>query len=110
MAITVPTNEPLDLLSQIKTDISEQRLQEWELDSDGDMTLSNAEYRAKAWFRPYVKDGKLVFGIIPANEPKMTQSLFAHYHGRLLGTLLEHYPLLASETMTSSIVNKFYDL
>ncbi|HEY4318612.1 MAG TPA: hypothetical protein VGN04_13510 [Herbaspirillum sp.] len=110
MAITVPTTAPLDLLLQIKSDIAAQQTDEWVWDADGDITLSEAEYRGKAWFRPYVKEGKLVFGIIPATEPKMTPALFAYYHGRLLQTLLERYQNLAGETMTSSLVSKFYDL
>jgi hypothetical protein len=110
MAITVPTTEPLDLLLQIKRDIVAQQTDEWVWDADGDITLNDADYRSKAWFRPYVKEGKLVFGIIPASEPKMTPALSAHYHGRLLETLLGRYANLVGETMTSSIVSKFYDL
>ena len=110
MAITVPTNAPLELLLQIKADITQQRTDEWIWDTDGDITLVDDEYRSKAWFRPYVKFGKLVFGIIPAIEPKMTPALSAYYHGRLLETLLGRYPNEIGETMTSSIVSKFYDL
>jgi hypothetical protein len=110
MAITVPTTVPLDLLLEIKKDITTLQTDEWMCDGDGDFTLSDPEWNNKAWFRPYVKEGKLVFGIIPASEPKMSTSLFAYYHGRLLETLMGRYPHMASEMQTCSVVSKFYDL
>ena len=51
-----------------------------------------------------------MFGIIPSTAPKMTRPIFAYYHGRLQETLLGRYSDLASETSTSSISNKFFDL
>jgi hypothetical protein len=110
MAITVPSNDPLELLLQIKKDMTEAEASEWKCDTDGDITLSDPQWHGKAWFRPYVKDAKLVFGIIPASEPKMNTTLFAFYHGRLLETLMGRYPHLITETWTSAITNKFYDL
>jgi hypothetical protein len=110
MAITVPTTTPLDLLLEIKADITGRRTDEWECDLDGDITLSSPEYRHKAWFRAYVKEDKLVFGIIPASQPRMSPALSAYYHGRLLETLLGRYSHVVGETMTSSVVSKFYDM
>lgn len=110
MAITVPTTAPLELIEQIKADIQSHLSDTWVWDAEGDMTLSDPEWHSKAWFRPHVKESKLVFSIIPASEPKMTAKLSAYFHGRLLEFLLLNYPDLASETSTSSIVSKFYDL
>jgi hypothetical protein len=110
MAITVPNSAPLDLLLQIKKDIMTHATDEWVCDGEGDLTLSDPQWNNKAWFRPYVKEGKLVFGIIPAIEPKMNTPLFAYYHGRLLETLMGRYPHMACETQTSSVISKFYDL
>jgi hypothetical protein len=110
MAITVPSKAPLYLLLQIKQDITSRRTDEWVCDQDGDLTLSDPQWNNKAWFRPHVKEAKLVFGIIPAIEPKMSTALFAFYHGRLLETLLGRYQHLAGEASTSVIASKFYDL
>lgn len=110
MAITVLTSYPQDLLVQIKRDVAAQRTNEWHCDAEGDFTLADPQWHRKAWFRPYVKDGKLVFGIIPSTDPKMSSALFAAYHGRLLETLLGRYSHLVSETSTSTIASKFYDL
>jgi hypothetical protein len=110
MAITVPTSYPKELLIRIKKDVAARQTDEWHCDADGDFTLADPQWHGKAWFRPYVKDGKLVFGIIPSTDPKMTNALFAAYHGRLLETLLGRYSHLFSETSTSDLADKFYDL
>jgi hypothetical protein len=110
MAITVPTNAPLYLLLQIKKDITSKQTAEWICDQDGDLTLSDPQWNNKAWFRPHVKETKLVFGIIPAMEPKMSPALFAFYHGRMLETLMGRYQHLVGETSTCAFASKFYDL
>lgn len=72
--------------------------------------MTYEKYRSKAWFRSYVKFGKLLFGIITVIEPKMTPASSAHYHDRLLETLLGRYLSEIGETTTYSIVSTFYDL
>lgn len=110
MAITVLTSAPQELLEKIRSDVSLHQNSEWQADSDGDFTLADPKWRDKAWFRAYVKDRKLVFGIIPSSNPGMTSNLFASYHGQLLSMLLANYDHMFSEASTSPITNKFFDL
>jgi hypothetical protein len=60
------------------------------LDKDGDLTHAPEQWRNKAWFRPSVEAGVLVFRILGQQSVAMTTEVYAIYHGQLIEMLLAH--------------------
>jgi hypothetical protein len=65
MAVVVKTENPISLLSAIKKAIDQDDIQTWSYDADGDFTHTADQWIRRAWFRPIVREGRLVFNIIP---------------------------------------------
>jgi hypothetical protein len=90
MAITVFTPEPEALLSNVKKQIADKKIQTWLVDEDGDFTHTPPQWKRKAWLRPKVFSDRLVFRIFPPEKTKMSSEIYAVYHGRFIEMLLAH--------------------
>ena len=93
MAIIVTTEKPRALLKSIKAQIDAGDIETWIYDSDGDFTHAPKQWIQKAWLRPSVETGELVFRIISPANTKMSRTVYAVYHGRFIEMLLTHFDL-----------------
>jgi hypothetical protein len=91
MAVTVYTDDPKHLLSELKKAIQEKKIVTWRVDEDGDFTHEPEQWRYKAWLRPSIRDGKLVFTTIKRKDEKTSRLVYAIYHGRFIEMLLTHF-------------------
>jgi hypothetical protein len=91
MAIRVQTQRPKGLLASLRSAIRAGSLDSWEVDDDGDLTLTQVQWRSKAWMRPRVSDGRLTFNIIAPLNTALSTRAYAVFHARLVQTLLEDF-------------------
>ena len=102
MAVTILTKNPADLLAAIRKEFRDGNIETWTEDRDGDFTHVPKQWKWKAWFRPSVDDGSLVFYILGPSEAKMTTVDYAVYHGRFIEMLLSHFDAKISEVRASA--------
>ena len=94
--IKIFTNTPNDLLVQIKKAIDERHVVTWSYDKDGDFTHTPDQWSGKAWLRPSVVDGALLFGILGQKDTPLTAEYYGVYHGRFIEMLAAHFDALFS--------------
>jgi len=92
MALLVTTDDPNGLWEKLKTAISEKQIETWRLHKDGKhLTHTSEQWSMRAWFRPARQKNRLVFNIIHSKGRKVTNEVYAEYHGLLLRMLLFHF-------------------
>lgn len=92
MAIIVKTSNPSRLYQKIKDKVnSENPLETWSLDKDGDFTHSPPQWDKKAWLRPTIESDHLKLRIIPPKGSHISRTTYAVYHGRFIEMLLTHF-------------------
>jgi len=91
MAITVRTGNPFGLLAALRKAIDDKHIQTWSYDAQGDFTHTPAQWSGKAWLRPSVGAGTLVFGLLGQKNVVMKKSVYGVYHGRFIEELLTHF-------------------
>ncbi len=102
MAIRVTTPLPGALLSAIKTAIDEKHVETWTYDSDGDFTHTPFQWNKKAWLRPSVQSGGLVFNILGQKGVALSKEIYGVYHGRFTEMLLVHFDDKFSDASASA--------
>lgn len=110
MAIIIKTKHPKQLLKQLSEAITNGSIQTWQVDNEGDYTISRLQWFQHAWLRPYVKDRELVFGIIQSSNFPITCQLYGVYHGRFVATLLSHFDNMMDNIEISPLMIKEYDV
>ncbi len=90
MAISINTQNPADLLIEIKKAIDDKVIDTWSYDKDGDFTHTAESLRDQAWLESEVST-VLKFKILGKSGEKMSSSLYASYHGRFSQMLLAHF-------------------
>ena len=110
MAILIKTQHPVKLLSQLNDAINNGDIQTWQVDNDGDYTISRLQWFQHAWIRPYIEDEQLVFGIVQSSSYPITRQLYGVYHGRFVATLLSHFDFLIDKVEISPLMVKGYDI
>lgn len=88
MALIVLTQNPGELLQQIKTEISMDNVDTWSFDSKGNFTHTYENWRNKAWFQPVLEEGELRFEIVSNNNETILKYTYGIYHGRFAEMLL----------------------
>lgn len=95
MALQFSTTNPKALLDAFNKRIDQKELKgkitTWSRDGDGDYTHVADEWKRKAWFRPRIVDGALVFNILGTNAGVMSVVVYGYYHGHLTETFLNHF-------------------
>jgi hypothetical protein len=91
MAVRVYCDDPGQLLADIRRAIRADKIETWELDSDGDFTHSPSQWKNQAWFHPVVEDERLIFRIIGQKSKRMSKEIYGVYHGRFIEMLLAHF-------------------
>lgn len=107
MAVIVNTEKPRRLLLAIKQAIDEGQIKTWSYDQDGDFTHTADQWMKRAWLRPNIQDGRIVFNVIPPKLRAVSQVVYGIYHGRFIEMLLNHFDkefedALATALATSS--------
>jgi hypothetical protein len=102
MAVRAFCIDPQHLLGEIKAAIRKGTVQTWALDQDGDLTHSAQQWKNKAWFRPSIEPGVLVFSILGQQSTPMSSEVYAVYHGRLVEMLLAHFDRKLSSTTATA--------
>jgi len=90
MAIIVTVNTANDI-STILNVIKQGFIPTWQMDMDGDITLTHIRWVNKAWFRINVDSNRMVFGIVGSRRYPLTNELYGVFHGRLVSTLLAYF-------------------
>lgn len=91
MAIVVKCNKPRGLVSAIKLAIDNDQIDTWSYDSDGDFTHTAEQWNRRAWLRPVVGEGRLVFNIVAPRTRNISRIVYGIYHGRFIEMLLNHF-------------------
>lgn len=112
MALQLFTDNPKALLEAFNKRIDQKdptgKITTWVRDSHGDYTHVAKEWAAKAWFRPSVIDGALVFSIHGTKSVVMPVVVFGYYHGHLTETFLNHFDDMFTSA-SSTAKNAFGD-
>ncbi len=90
MAITFETSNPSNLLSTFKRLIAARHVQTWSCDADGDFTHTPDQWRNKAFLRPSVQSGRLVFTMLGNTRVVTTWEIYAVYQGRFIEAMISH--------------------
>lgn len=107
MAVFINTDNPTELLSEIKKAIDKREIVTWEYDNDGDFTHTPEQWRKKAWLRPHVEPNRLIFGIVDRKDINLSIDEYAVFHGRFVEMILEHFDKKCSEIKVSPLGTKY---
>lgn len=110
MAILIKTQHPTQLLRRLNDAINNGDVQTWQVDNDGDYTISRLQWFQCAWIRPYIKNEQLIFGIVQSSNYPMTRQLYGVYHGRFVATLLSHFDFMIDNVEISPLMVEGYDI
>lgn len=110
MAIIIKTNDPNNLLVEIKKTIDTKAIETWSYDSDGDFTHTPEQWKLKAWLRPKIGTGELMFGIIGRNDVQLSTYIYGVYHGRFIEMLLNHFDNKFTEAYATSMPKTGVDI
>lgn len=91
MSVHILTNSPNALLLSFKKAILEKKILTWSSDADGDFTHATEQWRNLAWFRPELRNDRLVLSIIKPTNSKISSVVYAIYHGRIIESMLAHF-------------------
>jgi len=103
MAVIVTCKDPAALLREIKAAIVEKRVTTWDCDKDGDFSHTPDQWKHKAWLRPAIQEGALVFGIIPTRQAPISNLIYGVYHGRFIEMLLVHFDKSFTSAASSAL-------
>lgn len=90
MAIIVKTENPEELLNEIKRAIDEKVVELWSYDASCDFSHTPEKWINRAWLRPEIGEEELRFGILGTKDAGMTASLYSAYHARFIEMLLTY--------------------
>lgn len=110
MAIVIKTEQPNQLLEELNRAITNGLIQTWQVDCEGDYTISRFQWFQHAWLRPYVETGRLVFGIVQSSSFVMTCQLYGVFNGRFVATLLTHFDFMIEHMEITPMLVEKYDV
>jgi hypothetical protein len=105
MAIVIYTQNPTLLLTSLKHEIDQGKIETWSYDSSNDFTHSPEQWSKKAWLRPQIGSGVLMFGLVGCKSITMTKVVYGVYHGRFIEMLLTHFDKSFSTASASAEVD-----
>ena len=107
MAIYVKTSTPRALVQKINQDIHENKIQTWTVDKDGDYTHAPEQWRNRAWIRPHIEEGRVVFGALCRKDANMTVNEYAVFHGRFVEMLLDNFDHMCMSIEVTPLGTKY---
>lgn len=106
MALQFFSNDPKALLSEFNRRIDQDdpkgKITTWRRDKDGDYTHVAKDWSGKAWFRPKLASGALVFSILGRTDVGLPVVVYGYYHGHLTETFLNHFDTLFTSACSSA--------
>lgn len=90
MAVYIKTENPKQLLENIKSKLTELINPSWNIDFEGDFQYTGC-YSDKAWLRPYFSPKNLIFGIIGKKNESLLKSTYSTYHAEIAKFILNHF-------------------
>jgi hypothetical protein len=107
MAVTVFTDNPKELLADIRKAVEHSSIETWEYSAKGNFTHSARQWKFKAWFRPSLMLGKqLKFNILRPKGQNISKEVYAVYHGRFAEMLLAHFDSKIESVRLSALAEK----
>lgn len=110
MAVNFFTSDPKALLdnfnARIDQDEQKGKITTWTRDKDGDYTHVAVNWKNKAWFRPKIIEGALVFNILGRKTTVMPTVVYGYYHGHLTETFLNHFDQMFSSGSSTAVPTK----
>lgn len=108
MAIHFTTENPQSLLNDFDARIQQTaaagKITTWKKSSDGKYyTHVAADWTAKAWLKPTVGKGQLIFNIIKPQNGNITSPVYAYFHGHLIETFLNHFDMKFQNGIASAL-------
>jgi hypothetical protein len=96
MAVYFDTDKPQALLNKFIARVNQKEIEgkitTWEQHSDGKhYTHTAKEWHNKAFMKPSVGAGRLVFNIIKPQNATVSWIVYAYYHGHLIETFISHF-------------------
>lgn len=91
MTIVIKTNDPSQLLKEIRVAINQGHIDTWSYDDVGDFTHTPEQWKYKAWLRPHVEARQLRFSLVSNNKQTLTKAVYGVYHGRFSEMLITHF-------------------
>jgi hypothetical protein len=92
--IAFDTSDPAALLKAFDNAIArgshEGGITTWEKIGN-DYTHASAQWHRKAFLRPHIQTGQLVFNIIKSQSSNVSVTAYGYYHGHLIETFLNHF-------------------
>jgi len=73
------------------------------IDKDGDLTLPTEQSTERAWFRPKLADGRVVFRILGAQKIQMKRGTYAVYHAQFIDMLLRYFDMQFQRAVTTAL-------
>lgn len=108
MAVLVLTANPQALLTAVRKGIDDGAINTWNYDADGDFThvTADKQWAGKAWLRPSLQQGVLVFGLVGQEGVQMTKAIYGVFHGRFIEMLLTHFDTMFTTAVASASAAK----
>lgn len=110
MAVHFITLDPDKLLKAFDAAIHQEepkgKITTWEKALDGHYTHKAKEWGKRAWLKPSVESGRLVFNIIKPQNQNVTTVVYGYYHGHMIETFLNHFDKLFSMAGASALPEK----
>lgn len=88
--LTFDSSNPSALLASLKRAIDQGHITTWAYDSDGDFTHTPPQWNKKAYMRPVVQQGRLMFKLL-GRTATVTWEVYAVYHGRFIEAMTAHF-------------------
>ena len=106
MSVQFSTSQPAALLTAFNARISQTesvgKITTWIKDGDY-YTHKAAEWTKKAWFKPSIESGKLVFNILRPQNINISNTVYGYFHGHLTETFLNHFDQLFTSASSSAL-------
>src|SRR5207253_6281912 len=95
--ITVNTSTPTELLSLIRKEIKDEKIQTWKEDIHNGIlyfTHSPEQWYRKAWLKPteLIRENQLRFNLVMPQNTLLNKAVSGVYHGRFIEMLCNHFP------------------
>jgi hypothetical protein len=90
MAINFVSGNPAGLLAKFKKAIDDKHVRTWSYDADGDFTHNVEQWNRKAWLRPSVSNGQLIFNMLKPQNSSVSWEVFGVYQGRFVESMTVH--------------------
>jgi hypothetical protein len=90
MAVHFNTTDPAGLLATFKKAINDRKVVTWSYDQAGHFTHTPEQWKAQAWLKPVIHQGRLTLNFVGRNDRMTTSEVYAVYHGRFIESMLAH--------------------